>query len=99
MTHRSRIIVGLIALAGGMITLCTLLVLAIAAVLTDGALSAFGWTSVFSRRELALALVLFLGTVTLFITAARIFWRDGIRRFFHLAKYWMHIASGRGQGH
>jgi hypothetical protein len=99
MTHRSRIILGLAAFGGGMATLVALLILTIAAVLTDGALSAFGWTSVFSRRELAIALVLFFGTVTLLGFAARIFWRDGIRRFLHLAKYWMHIASGRGQGH
>lgn len=96
MTHRSRIILGLIALGGGMIALCTLLIFTIAAVITDGALGAFGWQSVLSRRELAAALVLFFGSVLLFTIAARVFWRDGVRRFIHLARYWMRVASGRG---
>lgn len=96
MTHRSRIILALVSLAGGMVALCTLLVFAIAAVLADGALGAFGWNAIVSRRELAIALALLGGCGTLFAIAARIFWRDGVRRFIHLAQYWMHIARGRG---
>jgi hypothetical protein len=96
MTHRSRIVFGLFALGGGMVALCVLLVLTVAAVLTDGALGAFGWSAIFSRRELAAALLLFFSTAALFTVAARIFWRDGVRRFIHLLRYWLHVASGRG---
>ena len=88
MSHRNRIILALLALAGGMVTLCALVILLVAALLADGVFAVFDWRAEQSLREAVSSIALLAGTIALFLVAARILWRDGVKRFLHLAHYW-----------
>ena len=87
MTHRARIVLGFAALTAGMAALGALAVLLVAAVLVDGVFVLFDWRGELSARETASSVVLLVGTISLFVIAARIFWRDGVKRFLHLLQY------------
>lgn len=93
MTHRSRIAVAFLALAGGMAALGALGVLLVATLLVDGVFVLFDWRGELTAQESMTAIVLLVGTIVLFAIAASIFWRDGVKRFLHLLRY---LAEGTG---
>lgn len=88
MTRRSRIALALLAFACGTITLCALVILLVAVLLVDGVFVLFDWRAELSVREAVASVALLAGTISLFVVAARILWRDGVKRFLHPVQSW-----------